>query len=1237
MGTGWNSHIGCGRLAFAVLLALLLLTSASHAQSNAWDIAILDRILANVPSGQSVAQVGDMFINVPVLQVFRNQLAGEPPPPSAFDGTFHAWTTGTVFYAFSNNVSVAHQKAFLDGMNEWAMFANLHYVARTTQSNYVTIVDGGISQEGGDSNVGMIGGQQFIHIGSTSWNRPTVCHEFGHTLGMIHEQQRSNRDSFVTILTNNIILGQEGNFVKLPNSLNETPYDFLSIMHYSRNALSISNNLDTIVPLTNFLQYINIMGQLADPVLSVSDRAGMALVYGAPATPVTNIVVNTQDSGLGSLRAAMYYAFDHPGTTIRFSIPTSDSGFSNSVFSILPSGALPSLVNGMIIDGSTEPTNSNPNGPEILLNGSLLNAGDTFANGVHMTGTNCGVRSLVINGFDLNGVAIEGTNAVGNVVSGCYIGTDPSGTTSVTNRFYNVLIDAAAHSNTVGGTTVSARNIISGSAFQGLVISGAVGNVVLGNYIGLNAAGTAALPNGGAGVYIVTGAASNTIGGAVANAGNIISGNGAQGIIIFDPGSDGNVIQGNYIGLNATGTAAIANTLAGIEITGGPQFTVIGGTLSTTRNVISGSPVQGIAIFGANSSVVQGNYIGLNAAGTAAISNLFAGIEINGGSQSNLVGGLTPGSGNVLSGNNTQGIFIDGLNTDANIVEGNFIGTDPLGISAIGNRFAGIEINGGAQSNVIGGTTTAARNVISGNGIQGIHIDGLNTDGNQVLGNFIGANVTGAAVLGNGASGIELCCGSRSNVLGGATSGSGNVISGNSNYGIFLGGVGTDGTVIQGNLIGVDLSGVIAVPNAFDGVYVYGGAQHTQIGGSVPGARNIISGNLSRGVGIFDPGTQNNFVQGNFIGLNVTGSVAVANGYAGVDIGNGCLSNTVGGGVGARNIISGNVNSGIIVENTNTTANVVQGNTIGLDVTGTQPIPNQNTGVSIFDAAQLNQIGGTTLGSANLIAGNAFGGVELFDTATTNNSVRGNSIFGNGINGLGLNGSANKLRNAPTLTTALLGTNLVVSVSLNSSSNAMFRIEFFANPAGSSAQGKTFLGAINATTGSGGTISFSAGLASTVPVGQLITATATDPTGNTSPFSNVGTVTSTDSIGDGIPDAWRLAFFGSTDTNGNSACATCDPDHDGFTNLQEFHAGTNPQTNSSALRVTSTQKSGSDVVVTFPSVAGKVYRVERKDDMTFVTWTLLIDEIVGTGSPITITDPGAATLPKRFYRADVLP
>jgi titin len=452
-----------------------------------------------------------------------------------------------------------------------------------------------------------------------------------------------------------------------------------------------------------------------------------------------------------------------------------------------------------------------------------------------------------------------------------------------------------------------------------------------------------------------------------------------------------------------------------------------------------------------------------------------------------------------------------------------------------------------------------------------------------------------------------------------------------------VGDTNTDSTVVQGNLIGVNPDGTTPMHNTFAGVVVYRDAHFSQIGGSVPGARNIISGNLSQGIVITDPGTSGTLVQGNFIGVDISGTVATPNSFSGVQLSGGCQSNTIGGGVGARNIISGNSNYGVYIANTNTDANIVQGNTIGLDVTGTKAIANQFAGVVIFDAARSNQVGGTTLGSANLIASNVSDGVQIFDAGSTNNSIRGNSIFGNAGFGIGLYNNANKSRPAPALSSAVLGTNLTVGGTLTSSSNVTFRVEFFANPPGG-VQGKTFLGAINVTTGGGGTASFSAGLASTVPVGQLITTTATDPAGNTSPFSTAFAVTTTDSVGDGIPDAWRAAFFGSPGNTTNSqSCATCDLDGDGLTNLQEFHAGTNPTNSASVIRITVVQPSGADVVVSFPSVPGKIYRVEMKDDVTLATWTLLADQITGTGNLISITDPGATSLPKRFYHALVLP
>ena len=171
-------------LAFAVFgLAVPLEAQTSTAE---WSVAVLDEILAGVPPGQALAQVGDMQIRVSNLTTWRNELAGVPMPRLAFDGTAPTWTGGKVYYTFDGSVSAPHQKAFLDGAGEWATFASLQFLARTTQANYVTIQEQ-VSLEGGQSAVGMVGGQQFLSIGPTSWNRPTICHELGHALGLVHE------------------------------------------------------------------------------------------------------------------------------------------------------------------------------------------------------------------------------------------------------------------------------------------------------------------------------------------------------------------------------------------------------------------------------------------------------------------------------------------------------------------------------------------------------------------------------------------------------------------------------------------------------------------------------------------------------------------------------------------------------------------------------------------------------------------------------------------------------------------------------------------------------------------------------------------------------------------------------------------------------------------------------------------------------------------------------------------
>ena len=184
---------------FTIFCCLLLGSEAyaSVAQTD-WNVAALQQLLAQVPPRQRLVQVGDMQIPTVTLQRWYDHLTGTQTAKSAFDQYFNAWPNGNVYYTFDVSVSPAHQKAFLDGAGEWATFANLHFIQRTTEANYV-IVTNSVTLDGGVSAVGMVGGPQLLQIGTITWNRPTICHELGHTLGLVHEHQRSDRDNYVTI------------------------------------------------------------------------------------------------------------------------------------------------------------------------------------------------------------------------------------------------------------------------------------------------------------------------------------------------------------------------------------------------------------------------------------------------------------------------------------------------------------------------------------------------------------------------------------------------------------------------------------------------------------------------------------------------------------------------------------------------------------------------------------------------------------------------------------------------------------------------------------------------------------------------------------------------------------------------------------------------------------------------------------------------------------------------------
>ncbi|HET9667035.1 MAG TPA: FG-GAP-like repeat-containing protein, partial [Desertimonas sp.] len=312
------------------------------------------------------------------------------------------------------------------------------------------------------------------------------------------------------------------------------------------------------------------------------------------------------------------------------------------------------------------------------------------------------------------------------------------------------------NAGTAFGLVVNGSNsIVRGLAINrfhhvGIVLSGAGGHRLEANFIGTNTSGTAALGNLEQGVFISS--PNNVIGGATAAERNVISGNTAQGVIILGAAATGNVVSGNFIGSNVSGTARIPNGGAGVAVINGASDNTIGGTTAGAGNLISGNTGPGVTIntAGTTRNTVAGNLIGVNAAGSAALFNGNSGVVLNTGTTNNTVGGTTTAARNVISGNNQSGVSVSGAGTSGNTVAGNHIGTNAAGSAAVANGNNGITINGSATNNTIGGTSAGAGNVISGNPVQGIAINTAGTSGNAVVGNFIGTNAAGTAAVANG-------------------------------------------------------------------------------------------------------------------------------------------------------------------------------------------------------------------------------------------------------------------------------------------------------------------------------------------------------------------------------------------------------------------------------------------------------------------------------------------------------
>ena len=372
---------------------------------------------------------------------------------------------------------------------------------------------------------------------------------------------------------------------------------------------------------------------------------------------------------------------------------------------------------------------------------------------------------------------------------------------------------------------------------------------------------------------------------------------------------------------------------------------------------------------------------------------------------------------NISAGNSTiKGLIINRFSDSGillwlgggNVIEASFIGTDATGKIDLGNGGSGIAIN--SPNNKIG-NSQGGINVISGNSMSGIIISGVSSSGNTIVNNFIGTSVDGNIAIENGIAGVYIQ-NSTFVKVGGTLTGEQNVISGNHDAGISIRGSSTESILVQGNIIGTESSGFLPLGNMKSGIEILpevsttGTPSYITIGGTIPSAKNIISGNIGGGVAFFQDGIGGigNMIIGNLIGTNVNGTGNVANWLGGVFIRK-YPANSAGILIGgahsdSANVISGNNQFGIWLRGSGAKDNWIRGNYIGTtkeNISGISALENQYAGIYL-DNAPANIIGGDTPSAGNVISSNGAEGIAVIGDTANGNRIYNNFIGTNSNN-----------------------------------------------------------------------------------------------------------------------------------------------------------------------------------------------------------------------------------------------